>query len=83
VEDAHWLLGAHLLAGGDPTGALREFEQCNAEHRPLYEGYALLAQIVFRRSDAERRFDQLLERLRDGQTRSRWQPQVSSRRRGG
>ncbi|MEX0783949.1 MAG: hypothetical protein WD557_15010 [Dehalococcoidia bacterium] len=65
VEDARWLLGAHLLAAGDVVGALREFEQSGPERRPLYRGYALVAEIALGRDGADVRFDDLVARLRE------------------
>jgi hypothetical protein len=64
VEDAHWLLGAHLLSGGDPTGALAQFQQCSPEKRPLFAGYVLLARILLPEPGAQHEFDGLLAAMR-------------------
>lgn len=65
VQDAHWLLGAHLIAAGDAAGALEEFRQCSPETRPLFAGYELLARILLREEGADREFDELLTAMRD------------------
>jgi hypothetical protein len=41
IEDAHWLLGAQLIAAGEPELALEEFLLSNSESRPLFHGYTL------------------------------------------
>lgn len=67
VEDAHWLLGAHLLAAHLPEAALEEFEACSPATRPLFAGYSLLAQAIIGVPDAQRRFDDLLSSINGDQ----------------
>lgn len=64
IEEAHWLLGAHFLAVGEPISALNEFEQASPGTRPLFDGYRLLAQIILGREGAPRMFDDLLVSMR-------------------
>ncbi len=64
VQDARWLLGAHLLAVGDAAAALEEFQQSSPGTRPLYAGYVLLAEIMLGSADAKQNFDQLLATMR-------------------
>jgi hypothetical protein len=63
LENAYWLLGAHLLAADDPSGALDHFRQCSPEKRPLFAGYVLLADVVLQRRDAQREFDDLIAHM--------------------
>jgi hypothetical protein len=63
VQNAHWLLGAHLLAAGDAEGALAEFEQCNPVSRALFAGYVTLAEVVLGRAGAQRTFDDVLDMI--------------------
>lgn len=64
VEDAHWLVGAHLLAVGDAAAALEQFRQASPETRPLYAGYVLLAEVVLGRSGADGKFEDLVGGMR-------------------
>lgn len=64
IQEAHWLLGAHLLAVGEPATALREFERASPQTRPLFEGYRLLAQIMLGSEGAPQMFDNLLVSMR-------------------
>lgn len=66
VEDAHWLLGAHLLAADDAAAAVEEFEQCSPDTRPLFRGYLLMAQALLGTSGAQQQFNELLEAMSHG-----------------
>ena len=82
VQDARWLLGAHLIAAGETGAALEQFQRCSPETRPLFAGYVLLARALLHQAGAEQEFDELLAAMRahggdDGRS-----SRASSRRRG-
>jgi len=64
VQNAHWLLGAHLLASNRAADAREEFRQCAPESHPLYAGYLLLADVILGASDAQQNFDDLMGSMR-------------------
>jgi hypothetical protein len=73
IEDAHWLLGAQLIAAGEPELALEEFLLSNSETRPLFHGYTLLTLVLLGRQGAKEGFDALLAGFRaEGDEASRF-----------
>ena len=71
VRNAHWLLGAQLLAAFSHQAALEEFRLSlpspTEKPEPLFEGYVELTRIIMKESDAAAAFDAILAPL-TGQT---------------
>ena len=74
LENAYWILAAHLLAAGDTVKARSAFEKCQeliiedrGEPAPPVEAWALLCDAVGGKAEAIGEFDRLVDRIeRDG-----------------